>query len=247
MRRKENKVKTLNMEEWAQMQEEKQRDKNRIKKTHTQELNETGVHELGNGECYFCGEYIKTQLKPFYMDTEYMKHLHTHGFKLLMPKCITDVFGLMKYITEKISNCMCVCCNKKFSSISRLRSHMVSLFHTRYVNSEEYDDYYSYPDTPNAYILEGGAELLLPSGRIAGHKKYAKYYAQTLRDESYYKSLNPMGERFAEQRMLQKQEIEQTQEEIIKIEKYVMHQRRNEYKVSKSANKQKHYREDWMQ
>ncbi|KAI5184404.1 pre-60S factor REI1 [Nematocida homosporus] len=204
-------------------------------------------YSLGVGECLFCGTVVKTETEPFYMDVEYLKHLHTHGFKLLMTQCISDLYGLMTCLVKRIESCRCLFCSKRFSSIGSARSHMVSLFHTRYVNSDEYDEYYTYPEPKPAYVSADGAELLLPSGKIVGNKKYMKYYAQTLREEGYYKNLDPIRVKFEEKRIQERQVFEKTQEELVQVEKHKRREQRNDLKVSKAANKQTYYREDWLQ
>ncbi|KAI5171366.1 pre-60S factor REI1 [Nematocida sp. LUAm3] len=248
LRRKEANIPSISQNEWIEQQQKQEIDsKKQDKRTISPQKEETGTYLLKTGECFFCDELIDTSTQPFFMDVSYLKHLHTHGFKLLLSKYITNVYGLLSYLKDKIERCVCLCCNKRFCSIIRVRAHMVTLFHTRYTNSEEYDAFYTYPEAPQAYVITDGAELLLPSGRVAGNKKYTKYFTQTLREEGYYKSLDPIGNKFEEIRVQKRQDIPQTQEEKIQLEKFLERSNKHHLRVSQGSNKQKHYREDWMQ
>lgn len=202
------------------------------RKTEGRNTEETGVYSLKENECLYCNE------RP----TEYIAHLETHGFKLLLQQYIVDLEGLINHLKEKISYCICTCCNKRFSCISKTRAHMESMNHTGYINTEEYDSFYSYPERGIGYVSEDGSELYLPSGRVAGNKKYNRYYAQTLRDIEYYREMNKTYTQITT-----REAPEQTEEEKIKIRQFTERQHRSQLKIGRSNNNQKHFRDDWMQ
>ncbi|KAI5180329.1 pre-60S factor REI1 [Nematocida sp. AWRm80] len=205
-----------------------------------------GTHTLQPHECLYCGEIIKEGVSL--ERSNYLVHMQKHGFKLLLPNYISDLPGLVNSLSRRIEECRCTFCNKRFSNIHKARSHMLTLGHARYVNSEDFSEYYTYPERPVGYVTEDGTELYLPSGRIAGNKKYSKYYAQTLRDPEYYKQMDPIKIKFEEQQLtLQKEKIEYSAEAIKQITKYDKRTQKNALKVSKAANNQKTFREDWMQ
>ncbi|EIJ89723.1 pre-60S factor REI1 [Nematocida parisii] len=201
--------------------------------TNNKRTEETGVYALKENECLYCDEIVSG---------EYIEHLEMHGFKLLLPQYIVNVCGLIKHLKEKIGYCMCTCCNKRFSCISKARSHMVSMHHMNYINTEEYDSFYSYPEKGIGYISQDGSELYLPSGKIAGNKRYNKYYAQTLRDIEYYQDMNKKHTQ-----VVTKEVPEQTEEEKLKIKQFTQRFERNKLKIGRSNNNQKHFRDDWMQ
>lgn len=202
------------------------------KETEGKKQEETGVYKLKENECLYCNEIC----------TEYIDHLEKHGFKLLLPKYIVDLSGLITHLREKVSYCMCTCCNKRFSCINKARGHMTAMNHTGYINTEEYDSFYEYPEKGVGYVSEDGSELYLPSGRVAGNKKYNRYYAQTLRDIEYYKEMN---KKYGQ--VVTREEPEKTEEEKIKIRQFKEREERNRLKIGRSNNSQKHFRDDWMQ
>ncbi|KAI5191308.1 pre-60S factor REI1 [Nematocida minor] len=212
--------------------EAKEKDAVSAKLPEGRKMEETGVYKLKDNECLFCSQ----------ISTNYMEHLETHGFKLLLPQYIINVDGLIKHLKEKVSYCMCTCCNKRFSCINKARNHMESMNHMNYINTEEYDSFYEYPEKGVGYVSEDGSELYLPSGRVAGNKKYNKYYAQTLRDIEYYKNM-----RKTYTQVVAKEAPKQSEEEKIKIRQFTERMERNKLKIGKSNNSQKHFREDWLQ
>ncbi|OAG29390.1 pre-6S factor REI1 [Nematocida displodere] len=245
LRRKGMGIGPIAFDEWKQQQPAAQPEEAKTAKLI--DASAVFLHAMQKGECFYCEANIPTMATPYASDERFLAHLETHGFKLLMPHCIHDTPGLMEYLEKKISYCVCTFCNKRFPNITKLRMHMQSMWHMRYMNSDEYDDYYTYPERPLAYITEDGAELLLPSGRVAGHRKYAKYYAQTLREEEYYKNLDPIKVKFEKQQMARKEQVAASKGELIEIEKHQERMSRNHLRVSKSANNQSHFRDDWMQ
>ncbi|KAH9386211.1 pre-60S factor REI1 [Nematocida major] len=210
----------------------KEKEEAHIKRQAVLSTEETGIYDLKENECLYCNETAEN----------YVEHLETHGFKLLLPQYITNINGLITHLREKIGYCMCTCCNKRFSCVAKARSHMKSMDHMNYINTEEYDSFYTYPEKGVGYISEDGSELYLPSGRIAGNKKYNKYYAQTLRDISYYQSMN---KKYAQ--VVAKEAPPASAEEKIKIKQFAERQERNRLKIGMQNNSQKHFRDDWMQ
>ncbi|EHY66445.1 hypothetical protein NERG_00085 [Nematocida ausubeli] len=203
------------------------------KKPEPRRMEETGLYKLKDKECLYCDEIVTC---------EYIDHLETHGFKLLLPQYIVNVDGLIKHLKEKVGYCMCTCCNKRFSCIGKARAHMSAMHHMNYINTEEYDSFYNYPEKGIGYVSEDGSELYLPSGKIAGNKKYTKYYAQTLRDIEYYQNMN---KKYTQ--VVHKEAPAQTEEEKIKIRQFTERSERNRLKIGMSNNSQKHFRDDWMQ
>lgn len=203
------------------------------KKVEVKKTEETGLYDIKENECLYCGQIVSS---------DYIEHLESHGFKLLLPQYITNIDGLITHLREKIHYCMCTFCNKRFSSITKARNHMHSMNHMNYANTEEYDSFYTYPEKGVGYVSEDGTELYLPSGRVAGNKKYSKYYAQTLRDIEYYQNMKK-----SYTQVVHKELPEQTEEEKIKTRQFVERQQRNNLKIGMQNNSQKHFRDDWMQ
>lgn len=208
--------------------------------------NEEYTYALAHGECFYCGLVIDIEEEAYYTTEKYLEHLEEHGFRLLRREDLRDIHGLLGRIKEKIEHCMCTFCNKRFSRMESTREHMNTESHARYVNTEDYDEFYEYPEKPAAYLSEDGSELLMASGRVIGHKKYAKYYAQTLREENFYTNMDTIHIRH-QQQMVKKELPPQTKEEVLKINQHKRVGNKNALKVGKAGNVQKHYREDWMQ
>jgi len=206
---------------------------------------EIGTHALQNGECFFCGAVLDVAA-PCWTDLKYINHLETHGFYFIAEKYIVDFSGLMEYLREKVSECVCMYCNKRFSHISKARSHMMSMDHMRYSQTTEYDAFYEYPEQETAQISEDGTELTLPTGRVVGHKKYQRYYSQVLREENYYMNMDQIHLKFRKEQ-LQRKTVPETDVERMVKQKESERVRKDTLKVSKGRNCQKHYREDWMQ
>lgn len=244
LRRKELGMPPVEEAEWSEHEKDKQKHAEHRPTGQYKTEENSGQHKVQNGECLFCGETHGAG-SAYYLTPEYIKHLQTHGFYFAAEKYITDVKGLMKHLVEKIEHCECMYCSKRFSHIAKTRAHMKSMGHMRYAHTDEYDAYYTYPEQAMGYISEDGAELTLPSGRVAGHKKYQRYYDQTLREEDYYKNLDPLQQKFEEAQIQRRQDTEI--EESVQKAKQTEKTQREMLRVSRSANNQKHYRDDWMQ
>ncbi|KAI5188676.1 pre-60S factor REI1 [Nematocida sp. AWRm77] len=206
----------------------------------------SGLHALQHGECVFCGEIVPNVGTPDFLSPQYMEHLEKHGFYIVSPQYLTDVHGLMEYLKEKIAHCMCMYCNKRFPDISRARMHMESMRHMRYMSSEEYNEYYTYPEPDFGYIIRDGTEMLLPTGKIVEHKKCQKDKAQMAKVEEYYQTLFRPTTKLRSMEVTVHHVPESTTTQEHKM-KFAESQQKNRYRVSKSANNQKHFKEDWMQ
>jgi C2H2 type zinc-finger (2 copies) len=190
-----------------------------------------GMCILKEGECFYCPEIVGSLHSP-----EYLMHLKKHHFRFPNEQWLADRHGLMDYLKEKIEHCICTYCGKRFGRIESARRHMEDLGHSRYTDSDEFGEFYCYPEPSVLPLSEDGTELVLGDGKVAGSRRYSRYYQQKLREPGYY------GTREMVVRREETDRSAQAQERIAARLK-----RRNDLKVSISANIQMRYREDWMQ
>jgi len=190
-----------------------------------------GVCTLREGECFYCPEVAGDLHSP-----EYLMHLRKHHFRLSNERWLADRHGLMDYLKEKIEHCMCTYCGRRFGGIESARRHMEDLGHSRYTDSSEFGEFYCYPEPSVLPLSEDGTELVLGSGKVAGSRRYSRYYQQKLREPGYY------GTR---EIAVRREEIDRSVQ--IRERAAIRLKRRNDLRVSTSANVQMHYRADWMQ
>lgn len=128
-----------------------------------------------------CVEYMSTQFGFYLPDTAYL----------------TDLEGLVGYLGEKVKlGGICLYCQKQLRGGQACQSHMKAKSHCKIayaegVDMDEFEDFYdftaSYEGLPldeNGDPIETVAqispigELILPDGRIAGHRAFKQYYKQ---------------------------------------------------------------------
>ena len=128
-----------------------------------------------------CVQYMKTRFGFYVPDTEYLQ----------------DLEGFLCYLGEKVKlGGVCLYCQKQLRPHRPCQAHMVSKSHckVRYeedVDLDEYEDFYdftaSYEDMPldengdpvsATASLSAIGELVLPDGRVAGHRDFRVYYKQ---------------------------------------------------------------------
>ena len=128
----------------------------------------------------------------------------THGIKfwIFIPdkKCLTDVEGFLEYLGEKVKlGGYCLYCQKQMKPGRSCIDHMVSKSHCKIayqedIDMDEYEDFFDYselqkdlpldedgnPIAQEATLSDIG-ELVLPSGKIIGHRDYKHLYKQPYR------------------------------------------------------------------
>lgn len=201
-----------------------------------------GAYAPAPSECLFCPAILDGAREDYLVSEAYLAHLGTHHFRFSNEHWLRDKLGLMEHLREKIARCMCTYCGRRFRSIEGARAHMEALGHARYTDTDEFEEFYSYPPPQTLRVSEDGVELILPSGKTAGSRLYSRYYAQCLREPGYYEALGGAG----------KQVICREQEKLprsaaLSAEREALRRSRSDLKVSTRANFQKHFREDWMQ
>lgn len=134
---------------------------------------------------------------------EYMAQ--TFGFFLPDSEYLVDLEGMLEYLGEKVKlGCICLYCQKRFASGRACQHHMKGKAHCKIayeegVDSEEFEDFYdfstSYENLDKVELDENGdviqeevevastGELILPDGRIIGHRNFRVYYKQYYRPE----------------------------------------------------------------
>ena len=148
--------------------------------------------------CLFCCHHSKTMLK----NINHMSEAHT--FFIPDVEYCVDVTGLLEYLAKKIeAGSMCLWCHytkgKTFYSADAARMHMLDKGHCKMLHEGvallEYSHFYdyssSYPDANNeevdvneeidVSVLQGDEyQLVLPSGKIVGHRSLMCYYQQNI-------------------------------------------------------------------
>jgi len=128
-----------------------------------------------------CVQYMKTRYGFYVPDTEYLQ----------------DLEGFLCYLGEKVKlGGVCLYCQKQLRPHRPCQAHMLSKSHckVRYeedVDLDEFEDFYdftaSYEDMPldengdpvsATASLSAIGELVLPDGRVAGHRDFRVYYKQ---------------------------------------------------------------------
>lgn len=151
---------------------------------------------LGNNVCIFddkqfpsaedCLEYMSSKYGFFIPDFEYM----------------VDLEGFIEYLNEKVKiGGVCLYCQKRFENGRSCQHHMLSKSHCKIAyddneddETDEYEDFYdfsaTYEDVDEVELDENGeviqdeahvattGELILPDGKILGHRMFRRYYKQ---------------------------------------------------------------------
>lgn len=136
-----------------------------------------------------CAEYMTLKYGFFFPDYEYLE----------------DLEGMIEYMNEKVKlGGTCLYCQKRFENGRSCQHHMISKSHCKIaydeeVDGEEYEDFYdfssTYEDIDDLELDENGeviqeeaqiastGELVLPDGRILGHREFRVYYKQYYRPQ----------------------------------------------------------------
>jgi pre-60S factor REI1 len=122
------------------------------------------------------------------------------GFFIPDIECLTDRDSFLQYLSDKVKlGGYCLYCQKLFKPGYSCQNHMISKSHCKIayaegVDLEEYEDFYDYSSTydeDTEYDEDGNAietelklssigELVLPNGKVLGHRMYKRYYSQRL-------------------------------------------------------------------
>jgi hypothetical protein len=130
---------------------------------------------------------------------QYMRD--TYGFYIPDKEALSDLDGLLEYLNEKVKiGNFCLYCQRQFRTREACHRHMIDKSHCKLayeegVDYDEYEDFYDFdlieeyrnlPRDENGDIVEKVAytneigELVLPSGKVLGHRQYKVYYKQRL-------------------------------------------------------------------
>eukprot|EP00605_Chrysophyceae_sp_TOSAG23-4_P002335 GSChrysophyteH1.ASY1.ANO1.2583.1 assembled CDS len=134
-------------------------------------------------------EFETTEECLAYMEKEF-------GFFIPDRDCLEDLEGLLEYLGEKVKlGGFCLYCQRQFRPGKSCQTHMIDKSHCKIayeedVDLDEFEDFYDFSeenedlpvdedgnpvDAGEAQVLHTG-ELLMPSGRILGHKMYRHIY-----------------------------------------------------------------------
>lgn len=154
--------------------------------------------------CLFCDE-VSPDL------TKSLEHMSlAHSFFLPDAEFVTDVYGLVAYLGEKVRiGRICLWCNergKSFATQQSVQKHMLDKGHCKMRldpghDMVEFSDFYdyssSYPDAgddddvrDNSVEVNADLELVLPSGATVGHRSLKVYYKQNLPEKEEQKSVS---------------------------------------------------------
>ena len=133
-------------------------------------------------------EFETTEECLAYMESEF-------GFFIPDRDCLDDLEGILEYLGEKVKlGGFCLYCQKQFRAGKPCQAHMVDKSHCKIayeeeVDMDEFEDFYDFtqenenlPVDADGNPIEGApqvlhtGELLMPSGKILGHKAYRMYY-----------------------------------------------------------------------
>lgn len=122
------------------------------------------------------------------------------GFFVPDIECLQDRDSFLQYLSDKVKlGGYCLYCQKLFRPGYPCQNHMKSKSHCKIayeqgVDLEEYEDFYDYSSTydeATEFDEEGNpieaemtissiGELVLPNGKVLGHRMYRRYYNQRL-------------------------------------------------------------------
>ena len=127
------------------------------------------------------------------------------GFFIPDREFLTDIDGFLKYLGEKVKlGGLCIYCQKQFSPGRPCQNHMISKSHCKIAYEEgidihEFEDFFDYSSTyddddeqqldedgnvmDDSLLVSSTGELMLPNGRVVGHREFKKYYKQKFRPE----------------------------------------------------------------
>jgi len=156
---------------------------------------------LSDAECLFCSAVAVASSDgsedAFAANLAHMAR--EHGFFVPDLECCTDLRGLVAYLAEKVAVwTRCLWCSdrtRSFYTLEAVRRHMCDIGHCKmcYDDPSEYAAFYDWSQldfprgndggddgTTGVEISENGLELLLPDGRVAGHRALQTVYSQTV-------------------------------------------------------------------
>lgn len=90
--------------------------------------------------CFFCG------FKSAHISSNLTHMREVHQFTLPLEDDITNLAGMMDYISKKINACLCLVCaenTKRYATLEALRGHMRSAGHERLALGPEYQEFYA--------------------------------------------------------------------------------------------------------
>ncbi|KAL0144682.1 C2H2-type zinc finger transcription factor [Mucor lusitanicus] len=139
-----------------------------------------------------------------------LKHMSlVHGFFLPDIEYLDDPCGLVDYLAEKVDNCICLYCNgrgKEYKSREAVRKHMLDKGHCKmaYDESENPEHLLKFYDfgTMSQEDFEAATvdtvsneddELILESGQRLGHRRFMRYYKQSVRRSSQDESADQLS------------------------------------------------------
>eukprot|EP00730_Choanoeca_flexa_P012420 TRINITY_DN4257_c0_g1_i1.p1 TRINITY_DN4257_c0_g1~~TRINITY_DN4257_c0_g1_i1.p1 ORF type:complete len:422 (+),score=122.07 TRINITY_DN4257_c0_g1_i1:90-1355(+) len=211
--------------------------------------------------------------ETFEENLEYMSQ--QHGLFIPNIEYVSDLEGLVRYLQLKVGNYFtCLSCNKRFTDLEGVRRHMADKGHKHIDYSEdgqlELGDFYDFSSTyPDDEMLtdeqrdedltlatlpapgqayRDGYELVLPSGRRAGHRSLNRYYKQHFKMEDQRDSVR-IGRIAAQYRALGHKSVELPSERVRRDQAYGQRRFKNNHlDVGVKANKlQHHFREQVLQ
>ncbi|EDQ92761.1 uncharacterized protein MONBRDRAFT_17002 [Monosiga brevicollis MX1] len=209
----------------------------------------------------------------FEANIEYMSS--RHGFFIPNVEFVVDLEGLVRYLQLKAGNYFtCLYCNKQLADLEGVRKHMEDKGHKMIDYSEEgqlelgdfYDFSSTYPDDSNLTDAErdadltlavhqhqgqlhrDGFDLVLPSGRRAGHRELNRYYKQHFKARDERDSVR-IGRIVAQYRALGHKGVELPSEKVRRDQAYgIRWQRDKRLEIGMKHNSlQFHYREQVLQ
>jgi len=135
-------------------------------------------------------EFETTEECVAYMEKQF-------GFFLPDRDCICDLDGMLEYLGDKVKlGGFCLYCQKQLTPGRPCQMHMTSKSHCKLayqeeVDLDEFDDFYDFseenanlPRDQAGNVIESVAtlsatgEMILPGGRLVGHRAYKHYYKQ---------------------------------------------------------------------
>jgi len=141
--------------------------------------------------CLFCQKTFET----FGGSLQHM--LKVHGFYIPFASQIDDLEGLFGYLGAKVGmGHVCLWCHKSKNSLEAIRAHMSDSNHCK-MDPEEDEDIMEFYDVPDDYSsdeegeegkvkkgiagINDAGEIYLHNGKIIGHRRYKKEYAQPVK------------------------------------------------------------------
>ncbi len=165
----------------------------------------TDIQLSAEKDCIFC-THASDSLEE---NVRHMTEIHSLFIADL--EYLRDLKGLIQYLLDKVSlGHYCLTCSekgKRFHSVEAVRKHMSDKGHEKinydhdgdlemaefYDFADLYDDDGEWEDDndevldigrpvlPQGQIIDDDTQMILPTGRVAGHRAFAKYWNQNLK------------------------------------------------------------------